>query len=72
MIYTNGKEGRTNCLAWFGVSIYFDFGARLFPMQWPPDCAHILQGLLNKLITEIGYRAALPSTLYIVGITYKV
>ena len=29
------------------VSIYLDFGARLFSTQWPPYGAQILQGLLS-------------------------
>ena len=31
-----------------GVSTYFDFGARLFSMQWPPYGAHILQVLISQ------------------------
>ena len=33
-----------------GVSTYFDYGARLFSMQWPPYGAHILQSLLSKYV----------------------
>ena len=29
-----------------GVSTYLDFGARLFSTQWPPNGAHVLQGLI--------------------------
>ena len=34
-----------------GVSTYLDFGARLFSTQWPPNGAHILQGLINKVLS---------------------
>ena len=34
----------------FGVSIYFDFNARLFSTQCPTYGAHILQGLLTNYI----------------------
>ena len=33
----------------FEVSRYFDLGARLISMQWPPYYAHILQGLKCNL-----------------------
>ena len=33
-----------------GVSIYLDFGPRLFSTKWPPYGAHILQGLLSILL----------------------
>ena len=50
------------------MSTYFDFGARLFSMQWPPYGAHILQGLLKNevsahvlvLLVQHSWRVAPP------------
>ena len=49
MTYTIGMvQPRQFIEPGLGVSIYSDFGARLFSTQWPTYGGHILQGLLTR------------------------